>query len=261
MSERFYKDVLDHSPIGYAYYRVLCDEDCMPYDYELIDANLAFAKMMGLALGEIVGKKAAEALPSMWGGKSELSLCCEEIAIQGGGSIEFEHYFEPLGRWYKINLFSPAKSHIVTYFTDIAHQMRILEEQITLNTFFNDIVIELDENFRYINYNPSKKYDFQQRQKIIGKTIREVYGLEFATLLESVKQRWRQGKWRVSFTSRRCLVLTGGFAQILFTGLTASIKRNIYLSQEISPKKWKLKGQYIQRRKGCGLHCSRSVTL
>lgn len=63
--------------------------------------------------------------------------------------------------------------------------MRMLEEQITLNTFFNDIVIELDENFRYINYIPNKKFDFQQKQKIIGKTIREVYGLEFALQLES----------------------------------------------------------------------------
>ncbi len=34
MSDIFCKDVLDHSPVGYAYYRVLCDEDAKPYNYE-----------------------------------------------------------------------------------------------------------------------------------------------------------------------------------------------------------------------------------
>ena len=107
--------------------------------------------MPGLASVDIVGRKATEVLPSMWNGKSDLFVLCEKITLYGGGAIEFEHYFEPLCRWCKINVFSPSKNYFATCLTDIAQQMRILEEQVTLNTFFNDIVIELDEDFRYIN--------------------------------------------------------------------------------------------------------------
>lgn len=251
MSDIFCKDILNHSPVGYAYYSVLCGEDGLPYDYEFIDANPAFAKMIGMSSFEIVGKKAAEILPSMWGGKSELSLYCEEIAINGGGNMEFEHYYEPLSRWYKINVFSPAKNHFVTYLTDITYQMKILEEQNTLNTFFNDIVIELDENFRYINYNPNKKYDFQQRQKIIGKTIREVYGLGFALQLESqCKTALASGKME-SFIHKSPLPGVDRWFRTNIIYRTDSFKQNKYIivTRDITEKVEAEKAIYAEKER------------
>jgi len=111
MIDNFHKFVLDQSPVGYAFYRVICDQDSMPCDYEFIDANPAFKKMTGLTSVDIAGRKATEVLPSMWNGKFDLIAVCEKIALNGGGNIAFEHYFEPLGRWCKINVFSPSKNY------------------------------------------------------------------------------------------------------------------------------------------------------
>lgn len=185
MGDNFYKSILALSPVGYAYHRVLCNSEGVPVDYEFIDVNRAFETMTGLVAANVIGKRATDVLPGLRDGEFDWVSYYGDVALNGEFR-EFEQFSEQLKRWFKIQVSSPEKYYFVTYFTDISSEMKMLEEQITLNTFFNDIVIELDENFRYTNYNPNKKFDFKQRQKMIGKTAREVYGDSFGQMLEEM---------------------------------------------------------------------------
>lgn len=184
MNDYFYKAILNQSPVGYAYHKVLCSNDNLPIDYEFIDVNRSFEIMTGLKSSDILGRKVTDVLPTIRDGEFDWVALYGDIAINGG-SKEFQQYFEPLNRWYKVYVTSPTWYYFVTYFTDITNEMKLLEEQVTLNTFFNDIVIELNEDMRYVNYRSNAKYSFQQREKVIGKTVQEVYGETFAMQLEN----------------------------------------------------------------------------
>lgn len=184
MSENLYKSILQQSPVGYAYHKILCNKKGQPFDYEFIEVNPSFEKMTGLMSSDIVGRRVTEILPGIRQGKFDWVAYYGDIAINGT-SDEFEQFSEPLNRWYKVNVACPAKYYFVTFFTDISSQMKVLEEQITVNTFFNDIVVELDEDMRYLDYRSSDKFSFQKRTNMIGKTVQDVYGEEFSKQLEN----------------------------------------------------------------------------
>ena len=48
MNDHYYKQLMEDSPIGYAYHRIICDKEAIPYEYEFIEGNVAFEKLTGL---------------------------------------------------------------------------------------------------------------------------------------------------------------------------------------------------------------------
>jgi hypothetical protein len=48
MKDNFYKQLIEKSKAGYAYYRIICDEDGIPCDYEFIEVNATFEKLTGI---------------------------------------------------------------------------------------------------------------------------------------------------------------------------------------------------------------------
>ena len=191
LNDNFYKSIVYQSPLGYAYHKVLCSNDSLPIDYEFIATNPSFEVMTGLKSADILGRRVTEVLPGIRDGEFDWVAFYGDIAINGGIK-EFEQYSEQLNRWYKVHVTSPAKYFFVTIFTDITNNIKTLEEQITLNTFFNDIVIEINEDMIYVNYHSNASYASQQREKVIGKTVQEIYGQAFAKQLETACKRAKE---------------------------------------------------------------------
>jgi diguanylate cyclase (GGDEF)-like protein/PAS domain S-box-containing protein len=177
--------------VGYAYHKILCNNDSLPIDYEFVDINPSFEIITGLKSADILGRRVTDVLPGIRDGEFDWVASFGNIAINGG-SKEFEQYSEPLGKWYKVYVTSPAKYFFVTYFTDITSQKKMLEEQMTLNTFFNDVIIELNEEMRYVNYRSNAKFSAMQKKKVIGKSVLEIYGEAFATQLENACKRAKE---------------------------------------------------------------------
>ena len=42
MKENFYEHFIRESPVGYAYYRIICDKEGNPCDYKMLELNAAF---------------------------------------------------------------------------------------------------------------------------------------------------------------------------------------------------------------------------
>ena len=251
LDDNFYKSIVYQSPVGYAYHKVLCSDDCMPIDYEFIDVNASFELMTGLKSSDIVGRRATEVLPGIRGGEFDWVTFYGDVAINGG-SKEFEQYSAQLNRWYKVYVSSPNKYFFVTYFTDITNHMKILEEQITLNTFFNDVIVELNEDMQYINYHSNTRWAAHQRGKVINKTVQQVYGETFATQLESVCKKAKKSgqiehwihksplvgidKWfRASIIYR-----TDCFSQKMYTIVSSDITEKIEAERAIFEEKERL---------------------
>ena len=48
MNDNFYQAAVEHSPVGYAFHKIVCDENGNPCDYQFIEVNPAFEKLTGL---------------------------------------------------------------------------------------------------------------------------------------------------------------------------------------------------------------------
>ena len=51
--KKIYQEVIQDSNIGYAYHKILCDSNDVPYDYKCIEVNKAFEECIGLKAEEI----------------------------------------------------------------------------------------------------------------------------------------------------------------------------------------------------------------
>ena len=123
MKDLEYKKILKRAPFGYALHKILLNEHGDPEDFEYIEINDAFEKIMKLDKSEIIGKKITEILPTIKNSKFNFIKYYGEIAISGSES-EFEQYLEELKGWYKIKVYSPSKNYFITYLTDIGNEIK-----------------------------------------------------------------------------------------------------------------------------------------
>jgi diguanylate cyclase len=126
--QRISEGHIDQFPLGYAYHKIVCDAAGKPCDYTFIQVNSAFETLTGLT--DVVGKRVTEVLPDIVYSEYNWIDSYGEIALQGE-SREFEQYSEPLGRWYKVKVYSPESGYFITLFSDITderHQIEELEE-------------------------------------------------------------------------------------------------------------------------------------
>ena len=118
MKDSFYKEVIEHSAIGYALHRIVLDDDGKPVDYQFIDVNREFERMTGLKGDNILNKKVSDVLPGIHDDEFDWISIYGDIALHGG-EREFEQYSERLGRYYRVKTYSPEKYYFTTIFDDV----------------------------------------------------------------------------------------------------------------------------------------------
>ncbi len=120
----FYKSIVENSPTGYAFHKIILDENERPCDYEFVEVNAAFEKLTGLKAIDIIGKKITEVLPDIKKSKFDWIGFYGDTALNGGVK-EIEEFSEPLNRWFNINVYSTKKAYFVTQFTEITLRKQI----------------------------------------------------------------------------------------------------------------------------------------
>lgn len=124
MEDERYRAILKKSPFGYAYYRIIYDEKGNPVDYEFLEVNATFESLTGFKAKEIIGKTVNEVIPGIKESKFNFAVYYSEVAVHGGEK-EFEQFFEPLNKWYRVQASSPQKGYLMTIFTDISLQYKL----------------------------------------------------------------------------------------------------------------------------------------
>ena len=132
MNDNFYRSVVEHSPVGYAFHKIVCDETGNPCDYEFIEVNPAFEKMTGLIGADIIGKRITRVLPEIVNDTFDWIGFYGNIALNGGEK-EFEQFTAALNIWCRVTVYAPEKGFFATHFVDISKEKTQLEE---LNNFF-----------------------------------------------------------------------------------------------------------------------------
>ncbi len=152
MEESFYKAIINKSPTGYAYHRIVLNDEGNPCDFEFIEVNPEFEKIIGFKAIEIVGKRATEVLPGIKAAPFDWIATFGNVALHGG-KAELEQYSEILNQWLRVKVFSPEKNYFITLLSDISKEIR----QVSLVEEFFKISLDLmsisDANGNFIRIN------------------------------------------------------------------------------------------------------------
>ena len=138
-----------HSPlIGFAHHRILLDDRGKPADYEYLAVNSTFEKLTGLDAADLLHRTVRQVVPGLENSEFNWIGVFGEVAL-GGGEREFEQFSEPLGKWYRVHVYSDERLYFTTLFLDITESKKQAEE---LEGFFRvnlDLlcIADLDGNF------------------------------------------------------------------------------------------------------------------
>ena len=125
-SESRYRSLFDNMLDGFAYCKILLDENNRPTDFVYLEINEAFERLTGLKKEDIVGKQVTEAIPGIEDAHPELFDIYGKVALTGKGT-EFDIYFEPLEIWLSISVYSPRKGYFVAVFGNITERKKAEE--------------------------------------------------------------------------------------------------------------------------------------
>lgn len=123
--QAFYKKIIDQSPVGYAYHKIVTDKKGNPTDYIYLEVNPAFEKITGLDSDKIIGKPVTKVLPGIKKGDFDWIGFFGDVALKGKEK-SYNQYVEPLKKWVRGNVFSPEPGYFVLYTIEVTgEQMKI----------------------------------------------------------------------------------------------------------------------------------------
>ncbi|MDP2303168.1 MAG: ATP-binding protein [Ignavibacteria bacterium] len=203
MDNEFYKQLITQSPFGYAYHKIILDQDGAPTDYLFLEINPAFEKLTGLHHENVIDKKITEVIPTIKESEFDWIGYYGHIALTGEEK-NFEQFSSQLNCWYKVNVYSPEKYYFVTIFTDITSEkkqqekFRALFDAMTEMVVLHEIVFDDNNepiNYRIIDCNTAfSRITGIGRETVKGKLATEVYQTNKAPYIEEYAKVGITGK-------------------------------------------------------------------
>lgn len=155
MKNKSLMNLIKTSPFGYAYHKVIFDNDKNPVDYYFLEVNKAFEKLTGLKEAEVLNRRITDVFPKIKNSKFDWIAYYGNLAINGGDET-FEQYEEGFQRWYKIQVHSDKKGYFYTLFIDITAQkekeLLLQRERERFDILSNTVPViigQKDKNFVY----------------------------------------------------------------------------------------------------------------
>ncbi len=125
-SDEKYRFLFQNMLNGFAYCKILVDENDKPIDFVYLEVNDAFERLTGLRREDVIGRKVTEAIPGIKQLHPELFSIYGKVALTGE-ETKFDVYFEPLGIWLTISVYSPKRGYFSAVFENITEHKRAEE--------------------------------------------------------------------------------------------------------------------------------------
>jgi PAS domain S-box-containing protein len=188
-SEEHYRSLFDNMLNGFAYCRMLFEQD-RPQDFIYLDVNGAFETLTGLK--DVVGKRVSEVIPGIRESDPGLLEIYGSVATTGVPT-RFETYVEALEMWFSIAVYSPRKEHFVAVF-DVITERKRTEEALRKSELLNRSLVEhlpqrifiKDRQSVYLSCNELFAHDLGiEPEQVVGKDDFAFYPPELAEIYQA----------------------------------------------------------------------------
>ncbi len=129
-------DLINTLPVAWGLHKIVLNDKGIPIDYIFLEVNSKFESFTGLKRDDILHKKVTEAIPGIENSEPNLIEKYGRVALTGEPE-QFEMFFEPFDKWYKIDVQSTKKNYFTVTFEDITSSKkdyaRLMENQINLD--------------------------------------------------------------------------------------------------------------------------------
>ncbi|MCF7886753.1 MAG: PAS domain S-box protein, partial [Candidatus Marinimicrobia bacterium] len=183
MKNNIHKKILEKAPYGYAYHRIIVDNN-KPVDYKFLEVNREFERLTGLKKINIINKRVSEVMPSIQEEEFDWIKLFGNVALNGGEE-QFQQYSKFLDKHYQVRLYSPQKNHFITIFKDITTEINIAKASQDFLEFEGNKLDyqKITDNLRKIS-----------RAKFIAFNLFEDNGKDFRTMaLSGVNNKIKKG--------------------------------------------------------------------
>ena len=176
-----YKRIIDESPFGYAYHKIICDESGNPVDYTFLEVNEAFEHFTGFRAEDVVNRRATEIFPELKTGPIDWVKIYGEVDLTVK-PCEFDAYSKLLKQWYSISAFSPEPGYFVTMRQNISNRIQREHTFLEIESRYRSIFdyapmgitnISLDGYFLDVN-NAFCNMIGYSREELLSKQFQEV---------------------------------------------------------------------------------------
>lgn len=120
-SERKYRSLFEEMIDGFAYHKILLDEDGKPIDYIFLEINNAFERLTGLRKEDVVGQRVTQVIAGIRESDFDWIGVYGNVALTGRG-VRFEEYLEVLGKWFSVAAYSPQRGYFGAVFEDVTER-------------------------------------------------------------------------------------------------------------------------------------------
>lgn len=189
MTDNFYEQTFQESPVGYVYYRRICDEDGIVCDYEFIEVNAAFEKFTAIKRSDIIGRKRSDVLQGKENSEFKWIDFNGEIVITAEKN-ELEQQLEYLTKSSRVSVYHPKKDYLITSFIDISKEKWQLNELKNLINEKAKRAAELIIINKELDFQKELTYQYEEKEKLAEELI--IANLQLTSQFEEIEQRAKE---------------------------------------------------------------------
>lgn len=179
-SENRYRSLFDNMLNGFAYCRMVMDDDGQPVDFVYLEINDAFERITGLERDKVVKRPVSEVIPGTRETAPELFEIYGKVATTAEPA-QFEIYFAPLSKWLTISVYCPERGYFVAIFGDISERKQAEEALRASEQKYRAIFDKAKDGIVLFDVETSRLLDFnEQAHTNLGYTREEFAALTIA---------------------------------------------------------------------------------
>lgn len=167
-NEEKFTTIFNHMINGFAYHKLVTDNNGNPVDYIFLEINRSFERLVSITREQLIGKTVTSAIPGIQYDSANWINIYGTVALTGE-NITFEQYSEEIKKWFFITAYSPKLGYFATIFEDITPRKEA-EIQLKEREHFQKTLLDTTSDIIYI-------YDIKKQENIYSnKGVMETLG-------------------------------------------------------------------------------------